>query len=103
MAKMTLRLLRGCQFVKSHGIGGSHMPQGVNKQIGTVAALEAKAHLVKVGLQMLRAHFMPRTDNAGVFESNRLLRVCEQTAQTCDKALIATVIAPIWKRAYILV
>ena len=35
------------------------MPQGVEKQVGTFATVEAEAHFVKVGLQMFCAYLVP--------------------------------------------
>ena len=44
------------------------MTQGVKKNVRTVAAVKAKAHLVQVGLQMLCAKTMPRPDDAALEE-----------------------------------
>lgn len=42
------------------------MAQCVEKQIGTIPAVEAKAHLVQIGLQVLCAETMPRSDDAAL-------------------------------------
>lgn len=44
------------------------MAQGVNEQIGAITAIKAKAHLVQVGLQVLGAEAMPRSDDAALQE-----------------------------------
>jgi hypothetical protein len=44
------------------------VPQSINKQIGILAAIESKGHFFAVGLEMLRADFMPRAHNAALQE-----------------------------------
>src|SRR5664280_422811 len=40
------------------------MPQGVKEQVGAVTAVEAKAHLIQIGLQVFCAEAMPCSDDA---------------------------------------
>ena len=47
------------------------MTQGVEKQIGAFPAVEAESHFVEVGLQMLCANFMPRSDDAALEQRER--------------------------------
>lgn len=42
------------------------MPQRVNEQIGSLPAIESEAHFFAVGLEMLRADFMPSPNNAAL-------------------------------------
>lgn len=42
------------------------MPQGINEQIGTVAAIEPKLHLREVGGKMFGANLVPRSDDAAL-------------------------------------
>jgi len=42
------------------------MTQGVDKQIGSLAAIESESHFVEVGLQMLRADFVPASHNTAL-------------------------------------
>src|ERR1022692_2176132 len=42
------------------------MAQRVKEQIGAIAAVEAKAHFVQIGLQMLRAEPVPRSNDAAL-------------------------------------
>ena len=44
------------------------MSQRINEQIGTLSAIESERHFFAVGLQMLRANFMPRPNNAALQE-----------------------------------
>src|ERR1700722_542864 len=44
------------------------MTQSINEQIGTLSAVEAKGHFFTVGLEMLRAYFMPRSHDAALQE-----------------------------------
>jgi len=44
------------------------MTQGVQKQVGILSAIESEGHLSAIGLQMLRADLMPRSDNAALQE-----------------------------------
>src|ERR1035441_4603212 len=46
------------------------MPQGVEKQVGAVPPVKPELHFVQVGLQMLCAEAMPRSDNAA-FEQRK--------------------------------
>src|SRR5690348_12769041 len=52
------------QFLKRQNGRSNHMPEGVNKQVRTLPAIEAKLHLCKVGREMLCADFVPRSDDA---------------------------------------
>jgi hypothetical protein len=56
--------LSGGQFLKRHRVGSNHVPKRIYEQIGTVAAVEAEAHFVQIGLQMLGAETVPRPDDA---------------------------------------
>ena len=47
------------------------MTQSVNKQIGTITAVEAEAHFVQIGLQMLRTEAVPRSDDAALEQRER--------------------------------
>src|ERR1035441_5629101 len=42
------------------------MAQGIEKQIGTVTAIKAKAHFVKIGLQVLRADAVPSSNDSAL-------------------------------------
>lgn len=48
--------------------GCNHVSQRINEQIGTLSAIESERHFFAVGLQMLRANFMPRPNNAALQE-----------------------------------
>lgn len=47
------------------------MTQSVHEQIGFVAAIEAEAHFFEIGLQMLRAQFVPTTAQATLEQRER--------------------------------
>ena len=47
------------------------MAQRINKQIGPLSAIESETHFFAVGLEMLRADFMPRSNNAALQERER--------------------------------
>ena len=53
--------LRSKFFKCEHG-RGNHMTQGVDKQIGSLATVEAERDFLQVGLQVLRADSMPRSN-----------------------------------------
>src|ERR1019366_2289532 len=59
------------QVFKSQRISGNHMAQRINKQIGTVPAVEPEGHLVQVGLQMLGTDFVPCSDDAALEQRER--------------------------------
>src|SRR5271169_487011 len=60
-----------CQPLKRQRIGSNHMPQGVNKQVGTLPAVEAEGHFVQVGLQRLCAYPVPRSDDSPLEQGER--------------------------------
>src|ERR1035437_8022234 len=49
------------------------MTQSVNEQVGTIPAVEAEAHFVKIGLQMLGANLVPRSDDAALEQREGIL------------------------------
>src|ERR1035438_904031 len=63
-----IALSSSSQIFKSKRVSGNHMAQGVKEQIGAVATVEAEAHLVKVGLQVLCADAIPCSDDATLQE-----------------------------------
>src|ERR1019366_905426 len=58
--------LLSSQLFKSQRVSGNHMEQSVEEQIGTVSAVEAEAHLVQIGLQMLGAYLVPTSHDAAL-------------------------------------
>jgi hypothetical protein len=44
----------------------NHASQRINEQIRILAAIESEGHFFTVGLEMLRADFMPRSHNAAL-------------------------------------
>jgi hypothetical protein len=67
------RRVLSCQFFKSQRVSSDHMTQRVDEQIGAFTAVEAEAHLVQVGLQVLRADFVPRSDDAALEQRKGIL------------------------------
>src|ERR1700686_2696260 len=59
------------QTIKSQRISSDHMTQSVDKKIGSFPAVEAERHFVQVGLEMLGADLMPRSDNPALQERER--------------------------------
>lgn len=55
-----------CEFLESHRVSSNHMAQGIKEQVGTIPTVKAEAHLVQVGLQMLGAEAMPRSNDAAL-------------------------------------
>jgi len=61
------------------------MAQGIKEQVGAVAAVKAKTHLVKIGLQVLCAYAMPRSDDATLKQGEcRFYRVSVNVGATPD-------------------
>jgi hypothetical protein len=56
----------GGQLLEREYWGRNHMTQGVQEQIGILPAVEAEGHFLAVGLEMLRADFMPRAHNSAL-------------------------------------
>jgi hypothetical protein len=71
------------------------MTQGINKQVGFVAAIEAERHFLAVGLQMLGAHAMPTADDAALEKRERRLNgVGVDVALGVDAELVADGLLP---------
>ena len=51
---------------KRQRVSSNHMAQSIDKQIGTLPAIKAESHLVQVGLQVLGADFVPRSNDAAL-------------------------------------
>jgi hypothetical protein len=49
----------------------NHVAQGIEEQIGIVAAIEPERHFFKVGLQVLRAEFVPATAQTTLEQGER--------------------------------
>ena len=54
------------QLLESQNRGRDHMAQGIQKQIGILPTIEAEAHLVQVGGEMLGANLVPRSHDAAL-------------------------------------
>jgi hypothetical protein len=66
------------------------MAQRINEQIGILAAIEAKRHFFAVGLEMLRANFVPSSEDAALQErESRFYGISVDVALHVDAELVA--------------
>jgi hypothetical protein len=71
------------------------MTQGIKEQVGAVAAIESELHFRKVGLQMLSTDAMPRSDDAALQETKRILnRIGMNIAVNVDASDLPPIFSP---------
>src|SRR5579862_1477388 len=71
------------------------MTQRIQEQIGILATIEPKGHFFAIGLEMLRADSMPRTNDAALKEREcRLNGVCVNVTLGVDFQLVPNGFVP---------
>lgn len=59
------------QSRKRQRISRNHVSQGIQEQIGTLAAVKAECHFIEIGGQMLCANVMPRSEDSTLEQGER--------------------------------
>ena len=83
------------------------MTQSVQEQIGVLPAIEAESHFLAVGLQMLRADFVPRSNDAALeqrecgFDGIGVDVAIGVDAQLVTDGLVPSILSQITRRAAI--
>jgi hypothetical protein len=90
-----LRLWIFRQLSKRQRVGCDHVPQSIDKQVFALTSIEAEAHLITVGCEMLRADAVPRSHNPALEQTecalNRVgvnLAVHVHTAAMVDRLML---------------
>lgn len=93
------------EFSEGKRVGGDHVAQGIQEQVRILPAIESEGHFRAVGLQMLRAHFVPSANNAalqereGRFDSVGMNIALDVDMQFVSDGFVASIFAEMLGRA----